>query len=94
MRVKLDVNEPTLCSPTEKQMQITHRPASWGGETVYRLTLLGSVPDGLRTVTCPKCRKEIRGRVIEVGPVLTLEKCPNCGVGPIALLEEMIQRSH
>ena len=83
----------TLGDTAEAQMKITHRPASWGGETVYHLAFVGGVPDGLRAVTCPQCRKEIRGRVFQVGPVITLEKCPSCGVGPIALLEEMIQRS-
>lgn len=83
----------TLGNSTEEQMRITHRPASWGGETVYRLAFVGGVPDGLSAVKCPQCRKEVRASVSQVGPVMMLEKCPNCGVGPIALLEEMIQRS-
>ena len=41
-------------------------------------------------VTCPECERTVQVKVQRVGPVQMMERCPECGTGPIALLERMV----
>ncbi len=70
-----------------------HATASWGGEPVYQLRYAADQGEderpALETVTCPECDKRVDVTVMRLAFVAMMLKCPACGAGPVALLDEM-----
>jgi len=84
-----------------QRVDVRSAPASAGAGTVYRLSYAAeqgtpapSAPttdDGLETVQCPECGKTVEAPVLRFAFIPMLLKCPACGVGPVALLEQMLE---
>ena len=83
-----------------QRVDVRVAPSSTG--TVYRLTYAadqGDVsavpaagdPSVLETVACPECGETVEAPVMRFAFIPMLVKCPACGAGPVALLEEMME---
>ena len=83
-----------------QRVDVRSVPASDGAGTVYRLsyaaeqgTPASSAPpaeDELETVQCPQCSKTVEAPVVRFAFIPMLMKCPACGAGPVALLDQML----
>jgi uncharacterized protein YegJ (DUF2314 family)/rubredoxin len=86
-----------------KRVEVRTAPAAGGTGMVYRLsyaadqgTPLASAPsaptgsDMLESVQCPECGKTVEAPVMRFAFIPLLMKCPSCGAGPVALLEQML----
>ena len=67
--------------------------ANAGGEPVYRLSYAADQGEkelpALETVCCPECGETVDVQVIRFAFIPMMIKCPACGAGPVALLDEM-----
>jgi uncharacterized protein YegJ (DUF2314 family) len=83
-----------------QRVDVRLAPASVGTGTVYRLSYAaeqgepseaGTPPGvGLESVQCPECSKTVEAPVMRLAFVPLLMKCPACGAGPVALIEQML----
>lgn len=69
--------------------------AAGGQGQVYRLVLddddvIMMNQTVLETVVCPDCGKTITADVMHLSFIPILQKCPECGAGPVALLIDML----
>jgi len=83
-----------------KRVDVRTAPSSVGAGIVYRLSYAAeqgtpspaapSTDDMLETVQCPECGKTVEAPVMRFAFIPLLMKCPACGAGPVALLEQML----
>lgn len=78
-----------------QRIDVRSAPASVGTGTVLRLSYAAGQGDkapeeGLETVQCPQCGVTVEAPVMRLAFVPMLMKCPACGAGPVALLEQML----
>lgn len=69
---------------------VQHTTASWGGETVYRLTYSADQAAeesaaALETVTCPECDESVEVEVMRIPFMPIMLECPACGAGPVVI---------
>jgi uncharacterized protein YegJ (DUF2314 family) len=84
-----------------QRVDVRLAPARAGGGNVYRLSYAAeqggpaksATPPGveLETVTCPECNRTVEAPVMRLAFIPMLMKCPACGAGPVALIEQMLE---
>jgi len=87
----------TVGAQGNRVVVLSASPPSREGVDVYEVTDAdeqGDVPeaeDARESVVCPECKRTVSVEVMRFALVPLMLKCPECGAGPVALLDKMLE---